>query len=82
MCRSLTSFVGLIDLAMNDFARNLIPASYAETAVLRSCASEVERWNERYQAAVNGAYDTTLLGPVLVLYHNIPNSPWLISSRA
>jgi hypothetical protein len=57
MCRSLTSFVGLIDLAMNDFARNLIPASYAETAVLRSCASEVERWNERYQAAVNGAYD-------------------------
>jgi hypothetical protein len=56
LCRSLTSFVGIIDLAMNDFARNLIPASYAETAVLRSCSSEVERWNERYQAAVMGAY--------------------------
>ncbi|ORY35924.1 hypothetical protein BCR39DRAFT_513110 [Naematelia encephala] len=55
MTRSLTSGVGLVQslLKGNELSGSV---SYAETAVLRNCRSDIERWGAKWLAAVHGLF--------------------------
>jgi hypothetical protein len=58
LSRSLTSFVGIIPLALDGFVYPRVNIPFAETAVLRSSGAELTRWKEERITHLERKYNT------------------------
>lgn len=80
LSRSLTSFVGVVPLALNGFTYPRINIPFAETAVLRSSEAELTRWKEQHVNHFDRMYPSVLLR-ILLTRQPIHQNPSSISPR-